>query len=170
MPANLTIDDSLIDEARRVGRHKTKKDAVTAALRDDPWSYRRLWRAANAVASHLRQQQGLCPGDRVLVWGPNSPQLVATYFGAMLARLVLVPLDPYSTKEFMQRVADKTQAASIITAGSAPATAGPLTKCTCALRFWPSVKSGSYARVVAVTPRHDSKDLTRRPRSSPTSR
>jgi len=32
MPTNLAIDDSLIDEARRIGRHKTKKEAVTAAL------------------------------------------------------------------------------------------------------------------------------------------
>ena len=32
MATNLAIDDSLIDEARRVGKHKTKKEAVTAAL------------------------------------------------------------------------------------------------------------------------------------------
>lgn len=32
MPTNLAIDDSLIEEARRTGRHKTKKEAVTAAL------------------------------------------------------------------------------------------------------------------------------------------
>ncbi len=31
---NLTLDDELINEARRVGRHKTKKDAVTAALKE----------------------------------------------------------------------------------------------------------------------------------------
>jgi hypothetical protein len=29
---NLAIDDKLIDEARRVGNHKTKKEAVSAAL------------------------------------------------------------------------------------------------------------------------------------------
>ena len=29
---NLAIDDKLIDEARRVGNFKTKKEAVTAAL------------------------------------------------------------------------------------------------------------------------------------------
>ena len=29
---NLALDDDLIEEARRAGRHKTKKDAVTAAL------------------------------------------------------------------------------------------------------------------------------------------
>ena len=32
MATNLAIDDRLIDEARRVGAHKTKKEAVTAAL------------------------------------------------------------------------------------------------------------------------------------------
>ena len=32
MPTNLALDDRLIEEARRVGGHKTKKEAVTAAL------------------------------------------------------------------------------------------------------------------------------------------
>ena len=34
MATNLAIDDRLIDEARAVGGHKTKKEAVTAALRE----------------------------------------------------------------------------------------------------------------------------------------
>lgn len=34
MPTNLAIDDQLIEDARRVGKHKTKKAAVTAALRE----------------------------------------------------------------------------------------------------------------------------------------
>ncbi len=32
MATNLDIDDKLIDEARRVGNFRTKKEAVTAAL------------------------------------------------------------------------------------------------------------------------------------------
>jgi Arc/MetJ family transcription regulator len=32
MPTNLALDDSLIEEARRAGNHKTKREAVTAAL------------------------------------------------------------------------------------------------------------------------------------------
>ena len=35
MASNLAIDDSLIEEARRIGHHKTKKEAVTAALTYD---------------------------------------------------------------------------------------------------------------------------------------
>ena len=32
MPTNLAIDDRLIAEAQKVGHHRTKKEAVTAAL------------------------------------------------------------------------------------------------------------------------------------------
>jgi Arc/MetJ family transcription regulator len=32
MPTNLAIDDRLIEEAKKLGRHRTKKAAVTAAL------------------------------------------------------------------------------------------------------------------------------------------
>jgi Arc/MetJ family transcription regulator len=34
MATNLALDDSLIEEARKVGGHKTKKEAVTAALQE----------------------------------------------------------------------------------------------------------------------------------------
>jgi len=32
MPTNLALDDQLIEEARRAGKHRTKKEAVNAAL------------------------------------------------------------------------------------------------------------------------------------------
>ncbi len=32
MPTNLAIDDGLIEEARKLGGHRTKKDTVNAAL------------------------------------------------------------------------------------------------------------------------------------------
>lgn len=34
MPTNLDLDDKLINKAVRAGRHRTKKDAVNAALRE----------------------------------------------------------------------------------------------------------------------------------------
>ena len=43
MPTNLAIDDKLIEEARQIGRHKTKKDAVNAAL-DEYIRYRKQLR------------------------------------------------------------------------------------------------------------------------------
>ncbi len=34
MATNLAIDDRLIEEARKTGKHKTKKEAVTKALQE----------------------------------------------------------------------------------------------------------------------------------------
>lgn len=34
MATNLAIDDKLINEARKIGGHKTKKEAVSAALKE----------------------------------------------------------------------------------------------------------------------------------------
>jgi Arc/MetJ family transcription regulator len=45
MATNLALDDRLIEQARTLGRHKSKKDAVTAALRQ----YVRLGRAGELV-------------------------------------------------------------------------------------------------------------------------
>jgi len=34
MPTNLAIDDNLIEDARNIGNHKTKKAVVTEALKE----------------------------------------------------------------------------------------------------------------------------------------
>ena len=44
------------------------------------WSYRDVWEGAGRVAS-LLQQHGVAKGDRVIIWGPNSPHWVLSYFG-----------------------------------------------------------------------------------------
>ncbi len=56
------------------------------------WSFRELDRRSRIAAWRLRAL-GLQPGDRILTWSPSMPELAAAYYGAMRARLVLVPLD-----------------------------------------------------------------------------
>ena len=34
MPTNLAIDDQLLEQARRIGKHKTKKETVNTALEE----------------------------------------------------------------------------------------------------------------------------------------
>jgi hypothetical protein len=34
MPTNLAIDDELLEQAKKIGKHKTKKAAVTEALQE----------------------------------------------------------------------------------------------------------------------------------------
>lgn len=101
--------------AAATAEHKdTTALSIHTGLRDRAWSYRRLRRAAAAVARYLRADLGLRPGTPLVVWGPNNPQLVATYFGAMMARLPLVPIDPFSTQEFLERIIEKTGAPVVI--------------------------------------------------------
>ena len=55
----------------------------------DVWSFRELNRRSQLVAWRLRAA-GLQPGDRILTWSPSTPELPATYFGAMRASVIIV--------------------------------------------------------------------------------
>lgn len=107
---------TLIDLLERSADECGERPALTirAGLRDDVWSYRRLWAASEALGSYLSEDLGLEPGDRVVVWGVSSPQLAAVVFGVLRAGLVLVPLDPYATPDLLGRVLLQTGAARLI--------------------------------------------------------
>ena len=92
---------TLVELLERSAAEQGDRTALTirAGLREDVWSYQRLRTAADALAAHLSDDLGLDPGARVVVWGPNCPQLAAAIFGVLRARLVLVPLDPYATPD-----------------------------------------------------------------------
>jgi long-chain acyl-CoA synthetase len=82
------------------------------ALRDPThgfgWTYDDLTSAAASVAAWLGDQ-GVAPGDRVVLWGPNQPAWAAAYFGSLLAGIVLVPLDSRSAPDFVARVIERTR-------------------------------------------------------------
>jgi long-chain acyl-CoA synthetase len=115
--------ETLVDLLERSAAEHGERTALTirAELREDAWSYRRLRAAAEALAAHLAEDLGLEPGARVVVWAPNCPQLVAAYFGVLLARLVLVPLDPSATPELLARIVERTSAALVISGLGSPA-------------------------------------------------
>src|SRR5713226_3091043 len=56
----------------------------------------RCWRHALAA-------QGVVPGDRVLLWGPNSAEWVACFWGILLRGAVVVPMDSGASPDFVQR-------------------------------------------------------------------
>jgi long-chain acyl-CoA synthetase len=58
----------------------------------------------SARCAHAFDQLGLEPGDRVLLWGNNSAEWVAAFFGCILRGIVAVPLDPAGGLEFARRV------------------------------------------------------------------
>src|SRR6266851_4785256 len=48
--------------------------------------------------------RGVVPGDRVLLWGPNSAEWVACFCGILSRGAVVVPMDAAAAPEFVQRV------------------------------------------------------------------
>jgi long-chain acyl-CoA synthetase len=111
------LDRSVQLHARRLAL------VMRQGLRDDRWTYARLACASLAWSAHLREQ-GLQPGDRILVQSPGSPRLVAAMFGAFRAGLVLVPLDLQCSPAFIRQVATDTQARAMLAPGHASLPAG----------------------------------------------
>jgi long-chain acyl-CoA synthetase len=67
------------------------------------WSYRQVAETAFRFAREL-DARALVRGDRVLIWGPNSAEWVATFFGCALRGVVVVPMDDIATADFALRV------------------------------------------------------------------
>jgi long-chain acyl-CoA synthetase len=87
--------DTLLDLLDEAVATNGDKNALSLRLDDGSttsWTYRELDRRSRIAAWRL-QALGLQPGDRLLTWSPSTPDLPATYFGAMRAGLILVPLD-----------------------------------------------------------------------------
>jgi len=53
--------------------------------------------------SYALAGRGIVPGDRVLLWGPNSAEWVACYWGILLRGAVVVPMDAAAASDFVQR-------------------------------------------------------------------
>jgi long-chain acyl-CoA synthetase len=77
------------------------------------WTYAQSADLASRFAREL-ENRNINKGDRVLLWGPNSPEWVAAFFGCILRGVVVVPMDRIAAPDFMQRVARDVQAKLIV--------------------------------------------------------
>ena len=53
--------------------------------------------------SHALAGRGVSPGDRVLLWGANSADWVACFWGILLRGAIVVPMDSAASRDFVQR-------------------------------------------------------------------
>src|ERR1700722_12148317 len=58
--------------------------------------------------------RGIKRGDRILLWGQNSAEWVAAFFGCLLCGAVAVPMDQGATESFASRVAAQVDAKVIV--------------------------------------------------------
>jgi long-chain acyl-CoA synthetase len=54
------------------------------------------------------------PGDRVLTWSASTPELPAAYFGAMRARLIIVPLDLRMSADAVEGIVRASEARHLV--------------------------------------------------------
>src|ERR1700745_2715686 len=96
---------SLIDYLREYPKHGRSTAFVQrSGYRTSRWSYLEV---ANLAAQCAREFErlGIAPGDRILLWGRNSAEWVAAFFGCTLRGAVAVPIDQGATPDFAGRVA-----------------------------------------------------------------
>jgi long-chain acyl-CoA synthetase len=108
---------SLFDDFRRYGRDVAA--IQRRAYRRETWTYARLAEIAFRLAHDLKER-GIRTGDRVLLWGPNSAEWMAAFWGCLQRGAVLVPMDDGATADFAGRVARETSAKLIIASAGKP--------------------------------------------------
>src|SRR5712692_4446048 len=88
-PARLNCANELL--LGTIARHGDTRPCLLSQDQSQPvWSYADLRAKASRIAWALTEDLGLVPGNRVLLRGPNSPQMVACWFGVLLAGGVVV--------------------------------------------------------------------------------
>ncbi len=95
----------LLDRAIASGRGRN--DAVL--WRDRRWSYDELLARACRVADFLIDQQDFTPGSRVLIHGPNSPALMAVWWGVLRAGGVAVTTMPLLRASEINAIIEKAE-------------------------------------------------------------
>jgi long-chain acyl-CoA synthetase len=106
---------SLIDYLQAYPRHGRSTAFVQrSGYRTSRWSYREVAGLAAQCAREF-ERLGIAPGDRILLWGRNSAEWVAAFFGCILRGAVAVPMDPGATADFAGRVARQVDAKLLLT-------------------------------------------------------
>jgi len=101
---------SLIDYLREYPQHGRSTAFVQrSGYRISRTSYLEVAGLAAQCARELERLE-IEPGDRVLLWGRNSAEWVAAFFGCILRGAVAVPMDQGATADFAWRVARQVDA------------------------------------------------------------
>lgn len=75
-------------------------------------SYEQLWNNIERAASWLKQKAN--QGDRVIISASKNIEFVYTYFGAHLAGMICVPIDPETNETRLKRIIEVSQPQLIV--------------------------------------------------------
>ena len=75
------------------------------------WTYAEMCRDAERVARALAVR--FKPGERVAIWSPNSPEWILAQFGAAMAGVILVTVNPSYRQDELKYVLNQSRSAGI---------------------------------------------------------
>ena len=106
---------SLVDDFRRNG----PQIAIVRyrGVRRHATTYADLATLAGRFSAEL-SRRGIAPGNRVVLWGENSAEWVAAFFGCLLRGVLAVPLDATGSPDFAARVIADVSPKLILTEAS----------------------------------------------------
>lgn len=81
--------------------------------RTQSFTYGDVLGLARKFASEL-EARGLQKGDRIMLWGENSAQWAAAFFGCTLRGVVVVPMDHGASRDFALRVFEQVRARLLV--------------------------------------------------------
>jgi acyl-CoA synthetase (AMP-forming)/AMP-acid ligase II len=109
--AETTCGDVLREAAGAVGDTVALVAGVSDPARRRRWTYGQLFAEAQTAARALLGR--FDPGERVAVWAPNNPQWTVLQFGAALAGLILVTVNPLNRDRELAHVLRQSRAAGV---------------------------------------------------------
>jgi len=105
-PARLNVATRHLDDA--IARGWGERTAIVAPGRVR-WTYAELLAHANRIARVLVEDLGVVPGNRVLLRGPNGPQMAECWFAVMKAGAIAVATMPLLRAGELATVIGKAQ-------------------------------------------------------------
>ncbi len=99
------------ESARRFDKHPAL--LIRPSFRTRLWRFRDLARVVPRAARAIADE-GVGPGDRVILWAVNRPEWGIAFFAVAHAGAVSVPLDARHTNEFAAKVAAQTGAKLVL--------------------------------------------------------
>jgi 2-aminobenzoate-CoA ligase len=113
-PARINCAVELLDKMVADGRG----DAPAIHGAHGCWSYAMLQAQVNRIAHVLREDLGLCTGNRVLVRGANNAMMAASILAIWKAGLIAVPTMPLLRAKELHTILDLAEVNAVLCAGA----------------------------------------------------
>ena len=105
--------NTLVDLFRDLEQHRGDFLVYDDGYRVRKYTYKQVTRGARAFAARLASS-GIRQSDKVVFWGENRPEWIASYWGCVIAGVIVVPIDYRASVDFLLKVARIVDAKALL--------------------------------------------------------